>query len=117
MNLSTVRYFVEKSKEDRSSLFEGLSVWSSPEARKHFQRYPVIALTFKDIKAAAFDVAFVQIKKEIAKAYREHSYLLREGSLEPGGCPIRANRPRRRPRQHLRLGAPRSLRAPRTLPR
>ncbi len=83
VNLSTVRYFVEKSKEDRSSLFEGLSVWSSPEARKHFQRYPVIALTFKDIKAAAFDVAFVQIKKEIAKAYREHSYLLREGSLEP----------------------------------
>jgi hypothetical protein len=32
VNLSTVRYFVEKSKEDRTALFEGLAVWGSAEA-------------------------------------------------------------------------------------
>ncbi len=83
LNLSTVRWFVEKSKEDRSALFEGLAVWGSPEAREHYQRYPVISLTFKDIKAAAEGAALAAIRKEISRAYKEHLYLLKEGALEP----------------------------------
>lgn len=38
VNLSTVRYFVEKSKEDRTALFEGLAVRDSAEARAYFPR-------------------------------------------------------------------------------
>src|SRR4051812_11382350 len=64
VNLSTVRYFVEKSKEDRAALFQGLAVWGSAESRSHFQRYPVISLTFKDIKAGSFDEAFAAIRAE-----------------------------------------------------
>src|SRR5262245_24228623 len=55
LNLSTLRCFVEKSKEDRTALFEGLAVSRAAEARAHFQRYPVIWLTFKDVKAGDFD--------------------------------------------------------------
>lgn len=47
LNLSTARYFLEASPEDRSALFEGLTVWDEPEARRHFGRYPVIDLTLK----------------------------------------------------------------------
>jgi len=81
VNLSTVRCFVERSKEDTSALFEGLAVWGSAEARKHHRRYPVISLTFKDIKARKFDDTFKSIRREISKAYQEHAYLLEEGAL------------------------------------
>ena len=54
LNLSMLQTFVEKTGEDRSPLFEGLSVWSDEKARKHFQRYPVVFLTFKDIKTRAW---------------------------------------------------------------
>ncbi|MBK8257844.1 MAG: AAA family ATPase [Polyangiaceae bacterium] len=81
VNLSTVRYFVEKSNVDRSGLFEGLSVWGSVEARPHFQRYPVIWLTLKDVKARTFDEAFAAIRREIGQMYKEHVYLYREGAL------------------------------------
>lgn len=49
MGLSMLRYFLERG-EDRSGLFSDLSIWQNPDARKHFGRYPVIYLTFKDIK-------------------------------------------------------------------
>jgi len=53
LNLSTLRYFLERTDEDRSDLWrsaeltwasgsEGLAVWESEEARHHFQRYPVV---------------------------------------------------------------------------
>ena len=83
VNLSTLRYFVEKLSEDRSALFEGLSVWGSREARGHFQRYPVISLTFKDVKARTFDEAFRAIRREICRMYEEHAYLLDAGALRP----------------------------------
>jgi hypothetical protein len=37
VNLSTVRYFVEKSREDRAALFEGLAVWGSAETRAYLK--------------------------------------------------------------------------------
>ena len=84
VNLSTVRYFVEKSKEDRSALFEGLSVWGSPEARAHFQRYPVLWLTFKDVKGRTFDDSLASIRREIGRMYEEHAYLRGWEGLLPG---------------------------------
>ena len=83
VNLSTVRCFVEKSDEDRSALFEGLKVWGSAEARQHFQRYPVIWLTFKDVKAGRFEEAFAAIRVEIQRAHEAHTYLLDRGRLRP----------------------------------
>jgi hypothetical protein len=83
VNLSTLRCYVEKSSEDVTPLFAGLSVSGAAAARPHFQRHPVIALTFKDIKDGSFDAAFAAIRREIRRAYREHAYLLDEGALRP----------------------------------
>ena len=87
LNLSTLRYFLEKSEEDRTALFEGLSVWDSREAREHFQRYPVIFLTFKDVKASTFEAAFAAIRSQIRQAYIDHAYLLKQGALDPWDTP------------------------------
>jgi hypothetical protein len=81
LNLSTLRYFLERSAEDRSALFEGLEVWSSEAARYHFQRYPVIWITFKDIKCTSFELTLAAIRKEVSGMYEHHRYLLETDAL------------------------------------
>jgi Predicted AAA-ATPase/PD-(D/E)XK nuclease superfamily len=76
VNLSTLRCFVEKGAEDVRPLFAGLAIEQRPEAWAHFQRYPVIYMTFKDVKAPSFELALAAIRREIARAYEEHRYLL-----------------------------------------
>jgi hypothetical protein len=82
MNLSTLRCFVEKSSDDLRAAFAGLAIEQQPEAWAHFQRYPVIAMTFKDVKANDFTLAFSAIRQVIREAYREHRYLLDSGALD-----------------------------------
>lgn len=76
LNLSTLRYFVEKSDTDHTKLFEDLEVWQDAEARTHFQRYPVVYLTFKDVKAARWEDAFAGIRDVITTELDRHRYLL-----------------------------------------
>jgi hypothetical protein len=83
VNLSTLRCYVEKSAEDMAPLFAGLSIAGSASARPHFQRYPVIALSFKDVKDGSFEAAFAAIRREIRRAHEEHAYLLDQGALRP----------------------------------
>jgi len=82
LNLSMLRYFLERSDEDRADLFEGLEVWQSEAAREHFQRYPVVFLTFKDVKLRAWEPCFESIRDLISGAYARHRYLLDEGGLD-----------------------------------
>jgi hypothetical protein len=83
LNLSMLRYFFEKSDVDRSVLFERLAAWESAEARRHFQRHPVVFMTFKDVKARAWKDAFSAIRGVIAAELERHRYLLEGGCLTP----------------------------------
>jgi hypothetical protein len=47
LNMSTLGYFLRRSDEDLTHLFEGLAVSRDPQAMKHFQRYPTVSVTFK----------------------------------------------------------------------
>jgi hypothetical protein len=77
LNLSMLRWFFEKRDEDLSHLFADLAVWSAGDAyRAHFQRHPVIALTFKGIKAATFDACRTALHKSIQVLFDAHRYLL-----------------------------------------
>ena len=62
LNMSTLRTFVERSPIDRSPLFHGLQVWDSEDARQHFQRYPVIFLSFKGVKCRSWPATFRAIR-------------------------------------------------------
>ncbi len=50
LNLSMLRYFYEKSEEDRKKLFMGLAVCNEKIFKLHQGRYPLIWMTFKDVK-------------------------------------------------------------------
>ncbi|HSN99432.1 MAG TPA: AAA family ATPase [Candidatus Nanopelagicales bacterium] len=84
INLSMLRCFFEKLPEDLSHLFEGLCVWDAGEAyRAHFQRYPVISLTFKDTRHQRFEGCWEAIQKKIQVLFREHQAVLGDGTLDP----------------------------------
>jgi hypothetical protein len=83
LNLSTLRFFVEKSPESqqRKAWFEDLRVWKSDEALRHFGRYPVIYLNLKEAKGDSFSDLFEAVRNTIADLYEEHRHLLDERSL------------------------------------
>ncbi len=52
LNITTLAAFVGRTDEDRTDVFSDLEVWrAGDDVRAHFGRYPVIFLTFKDVKA------------------------------------------------------------------
>jgi len=83
LNLSMLRCFLENGSEDRSELFAGLEVASSEAARPHFQRYPVLFLTLKDVKQASWEECLVGLGDVLGGLYREHAYLLDGDAMLP----------------------------------
>ena len=75
LNLSMLRYFFEKSEEDRSGLFDGLSICNDEVFAKHQGRYAVIYLTFKDVKEASWDSCLKSLQAAIYEEYSRHRYL------------------------------------------
>ena len=82
LNLSMLRAFFEKRPEDLSGLFSDLAIWSAgPQYREHFQRYPVIHLTFKSVKYETFERSWEAIRNKLAALHERHRYLLDSGAL------------------------------------
>ena len=76
LNLSMLKYFFEKEKQNKSYLFDNLTIAKEPEFKEHFNRYPVIFLSFKDVNENNFDDAFYKIKELIIGIFEQHKYLL-----------------------------------------
>jgi hypothetical protein len=82
LNLSMLRAWFEKRDEDLSHLFQDLSIWQAGEAyRAHFQRYPVIHLSFKETKFERFERTLEAIRKKIQVLFDEHNHLARSERL------------------------------------
>jgi len=83
LNLSMLRYFFEKTEEDNSRLFRDLEIWQQGETyTKQQGQYPVVNLTFKDVKYKNFDDCLERIKIEISKEYKRHDYILQSDKIK-----------------------------------
>jgi hypothetical protein len=81
LNLSMLRYYLGKGDPSLWSIFEGLAIARAGERyRAHFQRYPVIYMTFKDVKYDTYEKCVEAMKGVLLNAYEEHRYLL-DGDL------------------------------------
>jgi len=83
INLSALRYFLEKRPEDLSHLFHDLAVWQHPGARAHFQRHPVVFLSFKDIRADTWESAFRAIRLALQDLFLEHREAITSAAIAP----------------------------------
>lgn len=81
LNLNLLYHFFEKRETDESHLFEGLAISLSDVYKDHLSKYPVIHLTFKDIKDDDFDVAIHRIGVLIHEVFEKHRYLLQWDKL------------------------------------
>ena len=69
LNMSMLNCFFSNKYADRSNLFKGLSIWEDEKYRKIQGTYPVIFLSFADVKADNIQDAKFQIKMKIAELF------------------------------------------------
>ena len=81
LNMSMLECFFSNNYADRGDLFEGLSIWKEAEYRKLQGKYPVLFLSFADIKSGNWEDAVERIKKNIADVYALNHFLLKEEVL------------------------------------
>lgn len=84
LNLSMLRYYFEKKSDgtDERSLFKDLKITQSQgEHTNWLGKYPIVFLTFKDVKEDTFERSFDKIRKILADCYNEKNYLLNSDVL------------------------------------
>ena len=77
LNMDMVRCFFSNHYKDRGDLFEGLSIWKDEKYRKLQGTYPVIFLSFAEVKQPDYETAVQKIKRIIAKLYLKYRELLK----------------------------------------
>lgn len=76
LNMDMLRVFFEKTDENTSIYFEDKLIWQCGNEYTSYQgKYPVIFLTFKDIKCFSWEETFHQLKKLISQEYQRHMEL------------------------------------------
>lgn len=76
LNMSMLNCFFSNKYADREDLFEGLAIWEDEKYRLLQGNYPVIFLSFADVKADNLQDAKFQVKMKIEELYRNNRYLL-----------------------------------------
>lgn len=65
--LSMLRYFFEKTKKSTAYLFENTKIWENQECRELQGSYPIITLSFKDVKASCWEEAYLELQEQLIK--------------------------------------------------
>lgn len=76
LNMSMLECFFSNRYAGRGDLFEGLSVWENEAYRQIQGTYPVIFLSFADVKADNIQDAKRQVKMKVAELYKNNRVLL-----------------------------------------
>ncbi len=82
LNMSMLEQFFSNKYAGRGSLFEGLSVWENEAYRKIQGTYPVISLSFANVKEMNYADARKKICSILAQAFVDNSFLLESDVLE-----------------------------------
>lgn len=73
LNMDMIRVFFEKDVKDTSCYFRDKKIWKcGDEYTKYQGQYPVIFLTFKDVKCSSWKETFEKIKKLIVLEFQRH---------------------------------------------
>ncbi len=75
LNMSMLQHFFSASLDNKPTydLFKNLEISKYPQYVSRYQgKYPVISLTFKDIKSDNFEDAFLDLLELIRQVYSEH---------------------------------------------
>lgn len=75
MNMSMTEYFFSVNHADCKRYFEGLSIWEEERFRKLQATYPVISISFADVKATTYESARRAIIRKLVKLYSTFEFV------------------------------------------
>ena len=84
LNMSMTEQFFSINYAERSDLFEGLSIWKNEKYRDPQGTYPVISLSFANIKERDYQTTRKKICQIIVELYTNYSFLLDSQKLKDG---------------------------------
>ena len=84
LNMSMIEAFFSIDYADRGDLFEGLSIWQDEKYREMQGTYPVIFLSFANIKENNFETTRKKICQIIVELYGRYSFLFENDRLSEG---------------------------------
>ena len=82
LNMSMINQFFSVEYKDRGDLFKGLYIWEEEKYRKLQGTYPVIFLSFADIKSSDYFSMKMELYQIIIDLYKNNNFLIKEGVLE-----------------------------------
>ncbi|CAA6810708.1 MAG: Conserved protein, with a weak D-galactarate dehydratase/altronate hydrolase domain [uncultured Sulfurovum sp.] len=81
LNLSMLNYFFDKEQDNRA-LFKGLNIAHNTNAMEYCNGYPIIYITFKDVKEENFEKSLLRIKRLLSNEFLRHKKSLNSLELE-----------------------------------
>ena len=82
LNMDMLRTFFEKSDEDTSVYFKNKKIWACGQKYRDYQgKYPVIFVSFKDVKCETWQDTYGNIYKLLQKEFERHLELLESPAL------------------------------------
>ena len=75
LTMSMVEQFFSVNYAGRGDLFEGLSIWNEEKYRRLQGTYPVISLSFANVKETDFKTTSYRIRQLLMKAYEKNAFL------------------------------------------
>ncbi len=76
LSMNMIETFFSIQYKDREDLFEGLKIWEREDFRKLQGTYPVIFISFADVKETSFSQARKKICSIIKDVYNRYAFLL-----------------------------------------
>ncbi len=81
LNMSMMEHFFSLFRE--GSLFEGFAIWEEKRIVKdYYHKYPVIFVTFKEVKDTSWEMALDHLKTVISNFVEEYSEKLKDESIK-----------------------------------
>ncbi len=81
LNMSMIEKFFSVKHADGGRIFQGLTIWEYEKYRELQGTFPVLSLSFADIKETTFDETRKKICKIIQMVYNKFDFLLESGVL------------------------------------
>ena len=82
LTMSMVEQFFSVKYADKHNLFEGLAIWETKTYQEIQGTYPVISLSFANLKEPSYELTRQKVCDQLQQLYTEHAYILESGILK-----------------------------------
>ena len=86
LTMSMLEHFFSLKYKDEAAIFEGLDIWKDESYRQMQGTWPVISLSFANVKEPTYEMAKRRICQLLTDIYNKNQFLLTSGLLTEEEC-------------------------------